>query len=148
MARGRDVTVSVYGHRPGEPAVAADWWPAPCLIFTEFGSWAVRSSTGRADVHSGVLVAGAGRADYELTHPNGVEDRNLVLHFETTDPLPDGRGAAVVPVAGRIAALRRDLRRHVATAAAGRDPGELDALGWALSDALRAPAPPPAVGPH
>lgn len=38
VARGRTLRLGVFGHGPGEPVAARDWWPRTCLAFTEYGA--------------------------------------------------------------------------------------------------------------
>jgi len=147
VARGREVRLGVFGHGPGEPVAALDWWARTCLVFTEYGTWSVRSKYGAGIASAAVMVAGGGGTEYQCGHPFGVEDRNLCLIFPRgVAPPPTG----LVPVAGRIAALRRNLRRHVSAgrqAVTGHDSAdELDAIGWSLMAAARSPDAPAAPG--
>ena len=153
VARGRTLRLGVFGHGPGEQVAARDWWPRTCLVFTEYGAWTVRSKHGRGTASAAVMVAGPGGTEYECGHPYGVDDRNLCLIFPpgVSPPSP-----AFVPVSGRIAALRRDLRRHLSArrehagqdaATAGADAAdELDAIGWSLMQAAGSPDAPAAPG--
>jgi AraC-like DNA-binding protein len=160
VARGTTLRLGVFGHGPGEPVAARDWWPRTCLVFTEYGAWTVRSKHGGGTASASVMVAGAGGTEYECGHPYGVDDRNLCLIFPPgVSPPP----AAFVPVSGRIDVLRRDLRRHLsarrqdagkdtvtavegtATADAGAT-DELDAIGWSLMHAAGSPDAPAAPG--
>ncbi|HEX2320526.1 MAG TPA: AraC family transcriptional regulator [Streptosporangiaceae bacterium] len=153
VARGTTLRLGVFGHGPGEPVAARDWWPRTCLVFTEYGAWTVRSKHGGGTASATVMVAGAGGTEYECGHPYGVDDRNLCLIFPPGVTPPS---AAFVPVFGRIAALRRDLRRHLSarhehavedTATAGGDAAaELDAIGWSLMQAAGSPDAPAAPG--
>lgn len=159
VARGKDLRLGVFGHRPGEPVAALDWWARTCLVLTEYGSWTLRSRQGGGTASAAIMVAGSGGAEYECGHPFGVNDRNLCLIFPQGVAAP---GAALVPVAGRIAALRRDLRRHLAVRRdAGNTGGaiargvpadelhaadELDAIGWSLMAAAGSPDAPAAPG--
>ncbi len=156
VARGRDLRLAVFGHGPGEPVAALDWWPRTCLVFTEYGAWTVRSSRGGGTASAAVMVAGSGGGEYACGHPHGVDDRNLCLIY------PQAVAACamtLVPVSGRIAALRRDLRRHLLDPAAGPDTADtldaadtleaadtLDAIGWALLAAAGSPDAPAAPG--
>ncbi len=134
VARGHEVSVAVFTHRPGEPPGAREWWPRPCLAFTEYGAWSVRAGHGGGDVDPGVLLVGAGGAEYDCDHPYGADDRSVAVILPDGAELPR---TALVPVTGRIAALRRDLRRAVRTGAGGPD---LDALAWSLAAAAGVPA--------
>ena len=139
VARGSDVRLAVFGHGPGEPVAAVDWWPRACLVFTEYGAWTVRSRQGGGAASAAMMVAGSGGAEYECAHPYGVDDRNLCLIFPPGVAAPP---TALVPVTGRVAALRRALRRH-------QDDGDadsLDAVAWALMAAAGSPDAPPAPG--
>ncbi|MGN6796079.1 MAG: helix-turn-helix domain-containing protein [Streptosporangiaceae bacterium] len=158
VARGRDLRVGVFGHGPGEPVAALDWWARTCLVFTEYGAWTVRSEHGGGTASATVMVAGRGGTEYECGHPFGVEDRNLCLIFpEGVTPPP----TALLPVAGRIAALRRDLRRQLSSSRRAGKTGEtsnvgdagdidtadeLDAIGWSLMSAAGSPDVPAAPG--
>ncbi len=144
-ARGREVNVSVFGHDPGEPAAALDWWPRTCLVFTEYGAWTVRARHGAGEVTPVVLLAGTGEAEYDCGHPYGVDDRSICLTFPPGVTVPP---VALLPVAGRIARLRRDLRRLLAAASLERDPDQLDAIGWSLMAAAGSPDAPSAPGPR
>jgi AraC family transcriptional regulator len=142
VARGREISVAVFGHDPGEPAAAIDWWPRTCLVFTEYGAWTVRARRGGGEASPGVLVAGSGGAEYDCGHPYGVDDRNICLIF------PPGVAAppeALLPVAGRIAGLRRDLRRYLKVRHE-HDPDRLDAIAWSLMAAAGSPDAPAAPG--
>src|SRR5262249_50731969 len=136
--RGREVDVVLHSHRRGEPVDTRDRWPRPSLVFTEHGSWSVRSAAGGGDVHAGVLLAGAGGADYDCAHPAGDDGSSVaVLLPPGTAPV----GALLTPVTPTIAALRRDLRRTL------DEPGAVDALGWALWTAVADPGVT-RVSPH
>jgi len=134
VARGREVSVAVFTHRAGEPRSVREWWPRPCLAFTQYGAWSVRARHGGGDVDPGVLLVGTGGAEYDCDHPYGADDRNVAVVFPDGTELPRG---TLVPVTGRIAALRRELRRAVRAAAGGPD---LDALAWSLVAAAGSPA--------
>ena len=150
VARGRDLRLAVFGHGPGEPVAALDWWSRTCLVFTEYGTWTVRSRHGGGVASAAVMVAGEGGAEYDCDHPAGVDDRNLCLIFPQSVRAP---AVTLVPVSCHIARLRRDLRRLVAAgpacAAAGSAPDAataLDAIGWALLAAAGSPDAPAAPG--
>lgn len=144
VARGREVSVAVFGHRPGERAAALDWWPRTCLVFTEYGAWTVRASRGGGEASPGVLVAGSGGAEYDCGHPYGVDDRNICLIFPAGVAAPP---TVLLPVAGRIATLRRGLRRHLAAAKDSPDgPDDLDAIAWSLMAAAGSADAPAAPG--
>jgi AraC-like DNA-binding protein len=165
VARGREVRLAVFGHGPGEPVAALDWWARSCLVFTEYGTWTVRARNGGGEVSPAVLVCGQGGAEYECGHPYGVDDRSLCLLFPAG---VTGPPAALLPVTGRVARLRRDLRRQLSSAArppgAGADPdgpGDrdgpddpndpdgpdgLDAIAWTLLAAAGSPDAPAAAG--
>jgi len=147
VARGRELCLGVFGHRPDEPVMALDWWARTCLVFTEYGAWTVRSKHGAGLASAAVMVAGCGDTEYECGHPFGVHDRGLCLIFPR-GVLPPPIG--LVPVAGRIAALRRDLRRQASIgrrAVADHDLAEeLDAIGWSLMAAAGAPDAPARPG--
>ncbi len=134
VARGREVSVAVFTHGPGEPPGAREWWPRPCLAFTEYGAWSVRAGHGGGDVDAGVLLVGVGGAEYDCHHPYGADDRNVVVILPDCAELPRD---TLVPVTGRIAALRRELRRVVRAGAGGPD---LDALAWSLLAVAGEPA--------
>jgi AraC-like DNA-binding protein len=156
VARGRDLRLAVFGHAPGEPVAALDWWPRTCLVFTEYGTWTVRSRHGGGMASPAVMVAGDGGAEYDCDHPAGVDDRNLCLIFPKSVRAP---AVPLVPVSGHIARLRRDLRGLVAAGTAGGaadsassspsaldTAAELDAVGWALLAAAGSPDAPAAPG--
>lgn len=44
--RTDQVLVGSFYHEPGEPATSVEWWQDPCIAFTTFGSWQVRSRRG------------------------------------------------------------------------------------------------------
>ena len=98
-----------------------------------------------------VLVAGSGGAEYDCGHPYGVDDRNLCLIFPAGVAAPP---TVLLPVAGRIATLRRDLRRHLAAAKDSPDgPDDLDAIAlvadgrrWLGRRSGRARCPRPRAG--
>jgi AraC-like DNA-binding protein len=148
VARGRELRLGVFGHGPGEPVAALDWWARTCLVFTEYGAWTVRSKYGAGIASAAVMLAGNGGTEYECGHPFGVDDRNLCLIFPRgVCPPPE----PLVPVAGRIATLRRDLRRHVSAGRQAIDheidaAEELDAIGWSLMAAAGSPDAPAAPG--
>ncbi len=110
VTRGRELRLAVFGHGPGEPVAALDWWARTCLVFTEYGAWTVRSAHGGGTASAAVMVAGSGGSEYACGHPHGVDDRNLCLIYPEAVAAP---ATTLVPVSGRIAALRRDLRRHL-----------------------------------
>jgi AraC-like DNA-binding protein len=150
VARGRDLRLAVFWHAPGEPPAALDWWPRTCLVFTEYGAWTVRSGRGGGTASAAAMVTGNGGAEYDCRHPFGVDDRNLCLIFPPGVQAPQD---ALVPVSGRVAALRRDLRRILADGAfarAGDDADhadkadDLDAIGWSLLAAAGSPDAPTA----
>ncbi len=164
VARGRELRLAVFGHGPGEPVAALDWWARTCLVFTEYGAWTVRSAHGGGTASAAVMVAGSGGSEYACGHPHGVEDRNLCLIYPEAVAAP---ATTLVPVSGPIAALRRDLRRHLleqradaldgagtldarADALDGADAlhgaDTLDAIGWALLAAAGSPDAPPVPG--
>lgn len=150
VARDRDLRLAVAGHGPGEPAAALDWWPRTCLVFTEYGTWTVRSRYGGGVASPAVMVAGDGGAEYDCGHPAGVDDRNLCLIFPPSVTAP---AVTLVAVSGRIARLRRDVRRLCAARPAPDEAdgeldaaGELDAIGWALLAAAGSPDAPAAPG--
>jgi AraC-like DNA-binding protein len=158
VARGKDLRLGVFGHGPGEPVAALDWWARTCLVLTEYGAWTVRSRQGGGTASAAIMVAGGGGTEYECGHPFGVDDRNLCLIFPQGVAAP---AAALVPVSGRIAVLRRDLRRHLSAhrgavntrgAAEGFSADELDAadgldaIGWSLMAAAGSPDAPAAPG--
>src|SRR5215468_6290469 len=143
LARGRQVRLAVFGHGPGEPVDALDWWPRTSLVFTEHGSWTVRSAHGGGLASAAVMVAGAGGAEYECGHPAGVDDRALCLIFPADVAAPT---SALVPVTGRVAAARRDLRRHLDARSHDDDGDDLDAIAWSLLAADRSPDAPAAAG--
>jgi AraC-like DNA-binding protein len=147
VARGRELRLGVFGHGPGEPVAAIDWWARTCLVFTEYGAWTVRSTFGAGVASPAVMVAGGGDTEYECGHPFGVDDRNLCLIFPRGVAPPT---AGLVPVTGRIAALRRGLRRHASAgcqAVSDHDlAAELDAIGWSLMAAAGSPDAPAAPG--
>ena len=148
VARGRDLRIAVFGHGPGEPAAALDWWPRTCLVFTEYGAWTVRSGRGGGTASAATMVTGGGGAEYDCRHPFGVEDRNLCLIFPAGVVAPP---VALVPVSGSVARLRRDLRRRLGggAAAAGDhedEADELDAIGWSLLAAAGSADAPAAPG--
>ena len=115
VARGRDLRLAVFWHGPGEPPAALDWWPRTCLVFTEYGAWTVRSRRGGGTASAAAMVTGSGGAEYDCRHPFGVDDRNLCLIFPAGVAAPP---AVLVPVSGRVATLRRDLRRRLGSGAA------------------------------
>lgn len=148
VVRGRDLGLAVAGHGPGEPVTALDWWSRTCLVFTEYGTWTVRSRYGGGVVSPAVLVAGDGGAEYDCGHPAGVDDRNLCLIFPPSVRAP---AMTLVPVSPYVARLRRDVRRLLAAGPAPDEPdgdgdaaGELDAVGWALLAAAGSPDAPAA----
>jgi AraC-like DNA-binding protein len=149
VARGRDLRLAVFWHGPGEPSAALDWWPRTCLVFTEYGAWTVRSRRGGGTASAAAMVTGSGGAEYDCRHPFGVDDRNLCLIFPAGVTAPS---AVLVPVSGRIAALRRDLRRRLGSGSAADDQvgphaaDELDAIGWSLLAAAGSPDAPAAPG--
>lgn len=97
--------MAVFGHGPGEPVAALDWWPRTCLVFTEYGSWTVRASHGGGEAWPGVLVAGSGGAEYDCGHPDGVDDpalRSITLMFALFNI---GEGMLIVFLPHRARAL-------------------------------------------
>ena len=117
VARGREVQLAVFGHGPSEPVAALDWWARSCLVFTEYGTWTVRARNGGGEVSPAVLVCGQGGAEYECGHPYGVDDRNLCMLFPAN---VTGPPRTLLPVTGRVARLRRDVRRQISCGARGR----------------------------
>jgi AraC-like DNA-binding protein len=126
------VVVGSFCHEPGEPATAVEWWQEPCIAFTTFGSWQVRSRRGKGEVTPGAVLVTEAAAEHDCRHPGGVDDRMLcVLYRSHVDPGP----ALLVP---QVAALH-SLRRSLVAALRPTDPdrGEVEALSLALLEAVR-----------
>src|SRR5262249_32327916 len=143
LARGREVHLAVFGHGPGEPAAALDWWPRTSLVFTEHGTWTVRSRHGGGVASAAVMVSGSGGAEDQCGHPAGPDDRGLcpMLHAGVAAPT-----SALVPVTGRVAAARRELRRYLDAGDHDGDGADLDAIAWSLLAAAGSPDAPAAPG--
>ena len=140
--RTGQVLVGTFHHEPGEPMTSVEWWRKPCIAFTAFGSWEIRARRGKGAVTPGGVLASEGRAEHECRHADGVEDRMLcVLYLGEVDPGP----ALVVPQVAALHSLRRSLVAELRPA--DPDPGEVEALGFALLAAVRdAPGGSPGPG--
>jgi|SRR5215469_2261904 len=126
------VIVGSFYHEPGEPSAAVEWWQAPCIAFTSFGSWEIRSHRGKGVVTpSRVLVTEAG-AEHDCRHPGGAHDRLLcVLYLSDVDPGP----ALLVPQVAALHSLRRSLVGELRSADPDRH--EIETLSLALLDTVR-----------
>ena len=139
--RTGQVVVGPFCHGPGEPAASVEWWQQPCIAFTTFGSWEVRSRRGKGEVTpSAVLVSEGG--EHDCRHPGGVDDRMLcVLYLGDIDPGP----MLLVPQRPALHSLRKSLVAELR--AADPDRGEVEALSLALLDMVReAPGSSPGPG--
>ena len=139
--RTGQVVVGPFCHGPGEPAASVEWWQQPCIAFTTFGSWEVRSRRGKGEVTpSAVLVSEGG--EHDCRHPGGVDDRMLcVLYLGDIDPGP----MLLVPQRPALHSLRKSLVAQLR--AADPDRGEVEALSLALLDMVReAPGSSPGPG--
>ncbi len=131
-ARTALVEIESFSHDPGEPARASEWWPRLSLGFTTAGRWEVRSSRGSGVLDPATLLIGAGEAEHECRHPDGVDDRMLCVTYLTeADP---GHQVAL-PVGARLHGLRRRLAGELARGEP--DQGELDGLALALLAMVR-----------
>ena len=112
--------------------MSVEWWQEPCIAFTAFGSWQVRSGRGAGEVTPGGVLAAQGGAEHECRHDSGLDDRMLcVLFRDEVDPGP----ALLVPQATALHSLRRSLVAELRPAEP--DAAEVDALCMALLDTVR-----------
>jgi len=126
------VVVGTFCHDVGEPAVSVEWWQQPCIAFTAFGSWEVRSRRGKGEVSPGALLVSEGRAEHNCRHPAGVDDRMLcVLYRRDIDPGP----MLLVPQVAALHSVRRSLVAELR--AVDPDHGEVEELSLVLLDAVR-----------
>jgi len=129
--RTDQVVVGSYYHEIGEPARSVEWWQEPCIAFTTFGSWEVRSRRGKGEVSPGGVLVTEGRTEQDCRHPAGVGDRMLcVLYCCDVDPGP----VVVVPQAAPLHSLRRSLVAELRSP--DPDRGEVEALSLALLAAV------------
>lgn len=141
--RTDQVVVGSFCHEPGEPAASVEWWQEPCIAFTTFGSWQVRSRRGKGEVTPGAVLVTEAAAKHDCRHPGGgVDDQMLcVLYRDQVDPGP----ALLVPQVATLHSLRRSLVTHLRSA--DPDRGEVEELGLALLEAVRqAPVSSPGPG--
>lgn len=130
--RTGQVVVGSFCHEVGEPAAAVEWWQQPCIAFTAFGSWEVRSRRGKGEVTSGALLVSEGGAEHDCRHPGGVDDRMLcVLYGDDIDPGP----MLLVPQVAALHSVRRSLVAELR--AVDPDHGEVEELSLVLLDAVR-----------
>ena len=126
------IVVGSFHHEPGEPATSVEWWQQPCIAFTTFGSWEVRSRRGRGEVTPGAVLVSEGGAVHDCRHAAGVDDRMLcVLYGGDIDPGPE----LLVPQVAALHSVRRSLVAALRTAAP--DHGEVEELSLALLEAVR-----------
>jgi AraC-like DNA-binding protein len=130
--RTGQVVVGSFCHELGEPATSVEWWQQPCIAFTTFGSWEVRSGRGKGEVTPSALLVSAGGAEHDCRHPGGVDDRMLcVLYRGDIDPGP----MLLVPQVAALHSVRKSLVAELR--AADSDHGEVEELSLALLDAVR-----------
>jgi AraC-like DNA-binding protein len=126
------VVVGFFCHEVGEPAVSVEWWQQPCIAFTAFGSWEVRSRRGKGEVSPGALLVSEGGAEHYCCHPGGVDDRMLcVLYRRDIDPGP----MLLVPQVAALHSVRRSLVAELR--AVDPDHGQVEELSLVLLDAVR-----------
>jgi AraC-like DNA-binding protein len=130
--RTGQVVIGSFCHELGDPATAVEWWQRPCIAFTAFGSWEVRSRRGKGVVAPSALLVSAGGAEHDCRHLGGVDDRMLcVLYGSDIDPGP----MLLVPQVAALHSVRKSLVAELR--AADPDHGEVEELGLALLDAVR-----------
>ena len=130
--RTDQVVVGFFCHEPGEPAMSVEWWQEPCIAFTAFGSWQVRSRRGKGEVAPGAVLVTEAAAEHDCRHPGGVDDRMLcVVYRSPVDPGP----VLLVPQVAALHSLRRSLVAELRPADPDRD--EVEALSLALLEAVR-----------
>jgi AraC family transcriptional regulator len=132
MVRTGRVIAGSFCHKPDEPAAAVEWWEEPCVAFTTFGSWEVRSRRGAGQVTASDVLVTEAAVEHDCRHPDGVDDRMLcVLYRGDVDPGP----ALLVPQVAALHSLRRSLVHELRSADPDRD--EVEALSLALLDVVR-----------
>ena len=130
--RTDQVVVGFFCHEPGEAATSVEWWQEPCIAFTAFGSWQVRSRRGKGEVAPDAVLATEAAAEHDCRHPGGLDDRMLcVLYRSPVDPGP----VLLVPQMAALHSLRRSLVAELRPADPDRD--EVEALSLALLEAVR-----------
>ena len=130
--RTGQVLTGSFVHRPGEAAVATEWWEHSCVAFTDFGWWQVRSRRGGGTVTPGRVLVGAAEAEHECRHPGGLDDRVLcVIYLGDPDPGP----AVLVRQSPALRRARRALTAALRLPAPDRD--EVDALCLAMLELCR-----------
>jgi AraC-like DNA-binding protein len=130
--RTDQVIVGLYSHAPGDPATAVEWWPESSIAFTTFGSWQIRSRRGQGDLAPGTVMVSAAGAEHDCRHPDGVDDRMLVVMYRReVDPGP----RLLVPQAAALHSVRRSLVAELR--ADGPDRGEVEALSLVLMEKVR-----------
>jgi AraC family transcriptional regulator len=139
--RTDEILVGPFSHEPGDPATAVEWWRDPCIAFTTFGSWRIRSRRGHGDVTPATVLVSEAGAEHDCRHEGGVDDRMLcVVYRREIDPGP----RLLVPHAAALHSVRRSLAAELRAADPDRD--EVEALSLALLEAVRE-APGGAVRP-
>jgi len=130
--RTGQVVVGSFCHGRRDSAASVEWWQQPCIAFTTFGSWEVRSRRGQGRVTPGAVLVSEGSAEHDCRHPDGLDDRMLcVLYCGDIDPGP----VLLVPHLAPLQSLRKSLVAELR--AADPDRGEVEALSLALLDAVR-----------
>ena len=130
--RTDQMVVGFFCHEPGEPATSVEWWQEPCIAFTAYGSWQVRSRRGKGEVAPGAVLVTEAAAEHDCRHPGGVDDRMLcVVYRSPVDPGP----VLLVPQVAALHSLRRSLVAELRPADPDRD--EVEALSLALLEAVR-----------
>jgi AraC-like DNA-binding protein len=132
IVRTDQVLVGPFSHQPGDPATGTEWWQEPCIAFTTFGSWEIRSRRGRGEAAPGSVLVSEADAEHDCFHPSGIDDRMLcVLYRNEVDPGP----RLLVPQVPALHSLRRSLGAELRSP--DPDPGEVEALSLALLEAVR-----------
>lgn len=136
--RTESVVAGTFVHEPGESAAVVEWWQQSCVALTTFGSWEVRSGRGGGVVDPRVALVGQACAEYDCRHPDGVDDRMLVVGYRVeVDPGP----RLLVPLGATLQRLRRSLIAELRTNEPDQD--RVDTLCQALLERAReAPGPP------
>ena len=130
--RTGQVVVGSFCHELGEPATSVEWWQLPCIAFTTFGSWEVRSSRGKGEVAPGAVLVSEGWAEHDCRHPGGLDDRMLcILYRGDVDPGP----ALLVPQVAALHSVRKSLVAELR--AADPDGRQVEALSLVLLDMVR-----------
>jgi AraC-like DNA-binding protein len=123
--------VGWFVHDDHDEKRATEWWSAPTIAFSFFGSWRLRCAGGGGEVSPAAVMVASGSAEYECVHDD-LEDRMLSVSFLSETDL--GR-LPLLPHNGELRVLGRALVRELRSPE--RDDTEIDILCESLGRAVR-----------